>query len=55
MLRATADPTYPDYAEITEWLDGYDPNKMEIFPIEVALDKIAGCRNTASDASLSTI
>lgn len=36
MLEARADPDHPDHAEICEWLDGYDPDELDVFPIEVA-------------------
>lgn len=55
MLKATADPSYPDYAEITGWLDEIRPERTGNLPIEVALGKIAACRNTARDASFATI
>jgi len=33
---------------ITEWLDGYDPDELDVFPIEVALGRIAARRNAAA-------
>ncbi|GIW05126.1 MAG: hypothetical protein KatS3mg120_0833 [Erythrobacter sp.] len=48
MLDARADPTHPDHAEITEWLEGYDPEELDVFPIEVALARIAARRNAAA-------
>jgi hypothetical protein len=48
MLEARADPSHPDHAEITEWLDGYDPEELEVFPIQVALRRIAARRNAAA-------
>jgi hypothetical protein len=48
MLEARADPAHPDHAEISEWLDGYDPEELDAFPIEVALGRIAGRRNAAA-------
>lgn len=48
MLEARADPTHPEHAEITEWLDGYDPEELDIFPIQVALGRIAARRNAAA-------
>ena len=48
MLEARADPKHPDHDEITEWLDGYDPEELDIFPIEVALGRIAARRNAAA-------
>jgi len=29
MLEARADPTHPDHAEISEWLDEYDPDELD--------------------------
>lgn len=48
MLEARADPTHPDHAEISEWLDGYDPDEFDDFPIKVALGRIAARRNAAA-------
>ncbi len=48
MLEAKADPNHPDHAEITEWLDGYDPDELEVFPIQVALGRISARRNAAA-------
>ena len=48
MLEARADPTHPDHAEISEWLDEYDPDELDVFPIEVALGRIAARRNAAA-------
>ena len=48
LLEARADPTHPDHAEISEWLDGYDPDQLDAFPIEVALGRIAARRNAAA-------
>lgn len=47
MLEARDDPAHPDHAEISEWLDGYDPEELDVFPIEVALGRIAARRNAA--------
>lgn len=33
---------------MAEWLDGYDPKDLDIFPIEVALGRIAARRNAAA-------
>jgi len=43
-----ADPQHPDHAEITEWLDEYDPDELDVFPIQVALGRIAARRNAAA-------
>jgi len=48
MLKARADPKHPDHAEIREWLDGYNPDELDVFPIEVALGRIAARRNAAA-------
>ena len=48
MLEARADPTHPGHAETSEWLDGYDPEELDIFPIQVALGRIAARRNAAA-------
>lgn len=48
MLDARADPNHPDHAEITEWLDEYDPDELDVFPIQVALGRIAARRNAAA-------
>ena len=48
MLEARVDPEHPDHAEMAEWLDGYDPEELDVFPIEVALGRIAARRNAAA-------
>ena len=48
MLEARADPTHPDYEDVVEWLDDYDPEELDVFPIEVALGRIAARRNAAA-------
>lgn len=48
MLEARTDPSRPDHADITEWLDGYDPDELDVFPIQVALSRIAARRNAAA-------
>ena len=54
MLEARADPNHPDHAEITEWLDGYDPDEGDVFPIQVALGRIAARRNAAAKRIIKT-
>ncbi len=54
MLEARADPNHPDHAEITEWLDGYDPDEVDVFPIQVALGRIAARRNAAAKRIIKT-
>jgi hypothetical protein len=48
MLEARADPKHPDHADITEWLEGYDPDELDLFPIQMALGRIAARRNAAA-------
>ncbi len=48
MLEARADHSHPDHAEISEWLDGYDPEELDTVPIKVALDRIAARRNAVA-------
>jgi hypothetical protein len=48
MLEARADPKHPDHADVVEWLDGYDPEELDVFPIEGALGRIAARRNAAA-------
>lgn len=48
MLEARVDPKHPDHADDAEWLDGYDPEELDVFPIEVALGRIAARRNAAA-------
>lgn len=48
MLEARADPAHPDHAEISEWLDDYDPDALDAFPIQIALGRIAARRNAAA-------
>ena len=48
MLNARADASHPDHAEISEWLDGYDPAEFDVFPIQIALGRIAARRNAAA-------
>jgi hypothetical protein len=48
MLEARADPDHPYHAEISEWLEGYDPDALDVFPIKVALGRVAARRNAAA-------
>jgi len=48
MLEARTDPTHPEHTEISEWLDGYNPDELDVFPIQVALGRIAARRNAAA-------
>lgn len=54
MLAARADPTHPDHAAISKWLDEYDPDELDVFPIEVALARIAARRNAAAKRILKS-
>ena len=48
MLEAKADPEHPDHADVSEWLDDYDPNELDVFPINGLLGRIAARRNAAA-------
>jgi hypothetical protein len=48
MLEARVDPKHPDHADVVEWLDDYDPEELDVFPIEGALGRIAARRNAAA-------
>jgi hypothetical protein len=48
MIEARADPNHPDHAEITEWLDEYDLDALDVFPIQVAVGRIAARRHAAA-------
>jgi hypothetical protein len=52
MLEARSDPRHPDHAEIAEWLEGYDPDKLDVIPIQVALGRIAARRNAAAKRTI---
>ncbi len=54
MLETRADPAHPEHAEISEWLDEYDPDELDIFLIEVALGRIAARRNAAAKRILKS-
>ncbi len=47
MLAAAANPTHPDLAEVTEWLDDYDPKAIDELQIGIELGRIAKRRNAA--------
>ncbi len=47
MLEAQADPEHPDHAEVTEYLDGWDPREIDKLPLRIALGRIANRRNAA--------
>lgn len=44
-----ADSAHFDHADITEWFDGYDPDELDVFPIQVAPGRIAARRNAAAN------
>ncbi len=46
MLDVLADPKHPDHDEVAEWLDGYDPEVIDIESIGYALLRIARRRNS---------
>jgi hypothetical protein len=48
MLEARADPEHPEHFEICEWLEDYDPEELDVFPIKIALGRIAARRNAAA-------
>lgn len=47
MLDVLADPHHPDHQHIKEWLDDYDPDVIDLLPIECALSRIARRRKAA--------
>ena len=47
MLDVRADPAHPDHAAILRYLDEWDPDEIEEFPLKVALGRIAKRRNAA--------
>lgn len=48
ILEARAVPEHPDHTDVTEWLDDYDPNELDTFPINGILARIATRRNAAA-------
>jgi hypothetical protein len=48
MLEARADPHHPDHADVSEWLDDYDPDELDLLPINGILGRIAARRNAAA-------
>jgi hypothetical protein len=47
MLAALADPEHPDHAEVTEYLEDWDPKDIDEFRLRIALSRIANRRNAA--------
>lgn len=48
MLAVLAAPDHPDYAEIAEWIEDYDPATIDQLPMQYALSRIARRRNAAA-------
>jgi hypothetical protein len=48
MLEARADPEHPGHTDVSEWLDDYDPNELDVLPINGILGRIAARRNAAA-------
>lgn len=48
MLEARNDPDHPDHADVSEWLDDFDPDELDVFPINGILGRIAARRNAAA-------
>lgn len=55
MLEVLRDPAHADHAEISGWLDGFDPNALEVDLIEIALRRIAARRNAAAKRILKQV
>ena len=49
MLEAQADPEHPDHADVTEYLDGWDPKEIDELPLKIALGRIANRRKRRQD------
>ena len=47
MLDVLADPKHPDHAEVADYMEGWDPTEIELFPLKVALGRLANRRNAA--------
>jgi hypothetical protein len=47
MIEVWADPGHPEYAEVREWLEGYDLEAVDELSIKYALGRIAKRRNAA--------
>lgn len=50
-LAIAADPSHPDHAEVTEWLEDYDPKAIDELQIKISLGRIAKRRNAAKARS----
>ena len=49
MFGAKADPEHPDHADVSEWIDDYDPNELDVFPINGLLGRIVARRRAAAE------
>jgi hypothetical protein len=47
MLDALADPKHPDHAEVSEYLEDWNPKEIDELPLRIALGRIANRRNAA--------
>lgn len=47
ILDALADPKHPDHADVAEYLEDWDPKRIDEFPLRIALGRIANRRNAA--------
>jgi hypothetical protein len=47
MLDVLADPKHPDHAQVSDWLEEYDPKQIDEVGIGFALGLIANRRNAA--------
>lgn len=43
-LDVLADPNHPEYEDIVEWYDGYDPDQLDDLPLKYAVGRIASRR-----------
>lgn len=47
-LDVLADPSHPDYQDIAEWYDGYDPDDFDDLPLKFAVGRIASRRRAGT-------
>ena len=47
LLEARSDPGHPEHAEASEYLEDWDPEDVDEFPLRIALSRIASRRNAA--------
>ena len=50
-LAIAADPSHPDHADVTEWLEDYDPRVIDELQVKISLGRIAKRRNAAQARS----